>query len=397
VASISDVADVLRKAFPGLEGDGFDHLMAVACERVYPAEAVVIREEEVGQTFFIILQGQVEVTKQMDDQTERVLRQHGPGEFFGEMALIETLPRTATVRTLTSSTLLVISKDDFDTVLSQHPEMALTVMRKLTQRLRQADQKAITELRQKNEELARANRELQEQEQFRSEFLTTIAHELRTPLTSASGYLTLIADGRVEGDHAQHACNRSLRNVKRVVKLVNDILFLQEMDLILPEFRPVSLRELIGQVVGGRGQQAFEAGLSLRVQIEENLPQVMGDSEWLHRAIDALLDNAIKFSPNGGEISIGAAYQSGQVQLAISDQGVGMPADQMDRVFERFQRIQQAGPHLFGGVGLGLPLVKQVVEQHGGTIEVHTVEGQGSTFILSLPVANETRAGTFAT
>jgi signal transduction histidine kinase len=175
--------------------------------------------------------------------------------------------------------------------------------------------------------------------------------------------------------------------VKRVVKLVNDILFLQELDLILPEFHPVSLPEIVNQAMAGRRQQAIEADLSLRVQLEEDLPQVMGDSEWLRRAIDALLDNAIRFSPNGGEILVQYTRQSGQVQLTIGDQGVGIPADQVDRIFERFQTGQRAGPYLFSGVGLGLPLVKQVVEQHGGTIEVDSTEAEGSTFVMSLPAA----------
>lgn len=384
---MSDVADVLQRTFPGLEGGGLEHLEAVALKRFYPPDAVVVREEEIGQTFFIIVQGEVEVTKQVDGQSERVLQRHGPGDFFGEMALIETLPRTATVRTLMPATLLEISKDDFDTVLSQNPALGLSVMRTLTQRLRHADQRAISELSQKNEELARVNRELTQQEQYRSEFLTTVAHELRTPLTSANGYLTLVANGRMDGDQVEHAVNRALRNVKRVVKLVNDILFLQEMDLILPEFSPVSVQEVLSQVVARRKQQAIEADISLRVQVEENLPRVMGDPEWLDRAIDALLDNAAKFSPDGGEVSIRAACRSGRVQLAISDQGVGIPADQMDLIFDRFQRGRQTGTHLFDGVGLGLPLVRQVAEQHGGTIEMDSIEGQGSTFVMSLPAA----------
>jgi signal transduction histidine kinase len=384
---MNDVADILQRTFPGLEGDGLEHLEAVARERFYPPDTTVVREEDVGQAFFIIVQGEVEVTKQVDGQTQRVLQRHGPGDFFGEMALIEISPRTATVRTLTPSKLLELSKDDFDNVLSRHPVMALSVMRTLTQRLRQADQRAIAELGQKNEELARVNRELIQQEKYRSEFLTTVAHELRTPLTSANGYLTLVANGRMNGDQAQHAVNRALRNVKRVVKLVNDILFLQEVDLILPEFYPVSLREIAGQAVARCSQQAIEADVSLRVQLEENLPQVVGDSEWLRRAVDALLDNAIKFSPNGGQILVQTTCQSGQVQLTIGDQGMGIPADQVDRIFERFQPGRQAGPYLFGGVGLGLSLVKQVVDQHGGKIEVQSTEGQGSTFVISLPAA----------
>jgi signal transduction histidine kinase len=384
---MSDVADILQRTFPGLKGDGLEHLEAVACKRFYPPDAVVVREEEVGQTFFIIFQGEVEVTKQVDGQTQHVLQRYGPGEFFGEMALIETLHRTATIRTLTPTTLLEISKDDFDTELSQHPALALTVMRTLTQRLRQADQRAISELSQKNEELARVNRELIEQEQARSEFLTTVAHELRTPLTSANGYLTLVANGRIGGDQVQHAVNRAMRNVKWVVKLVNDILFLQEMELILPEFSPVYLTEIVSQVVARHRKQVIESDLSIRVQLEENIPSVMGDPEWLDRAIDALLDNAAKFSPDGGKVSVCVTCRSGQVQLAVVDQGVGIPADQMDRIFDRFQRGRQAGPYLFDGVGLGLPLVKQVVEQHGGTIEADSIEGQGSTFVMSLPAA----------
>jgi signal transduction histidine kinase len=384
---MNDVAVILQQTFPGLEGDGLEHLETVARKRFYPSDATVVREEEVGQTFFIIVEGEVEVTKQVEGQTERVLQRHGPGDFFGEMALIETLPRTATVRTATPSTLLELSKDDFDAVLSQQPAMALSVMRTLTHRLRQADQRAIAELSQKNEELARVNRGLTQQEQYRSEFLTTVAHELRTPLTSANGYLTLVANGRMDGDQVQNAVCRALRNVKRVVKLVNDILFLQELDLILPEFHPVSLLEIVSQATANRSQQAIEADLSLRVQLEEDLPQVMGDSEWLRRAIDALLDNAIKFSPDGGEILVKSTCQSGQVQLTIGDQGVGIPADQVDRIFERFQTGQQAGSYLFSGVGLGLPLVKQVVEQHGGTIEVDSTEAEGSTFVMSLPAA----------
>jgi len=385
---MSDVADILQRTFPGLKGDGLEHLEAVARKRFYPPDAVIVHEEEVGQTFFIIVQGEVEVTKQVNDQPERVLQRHGPGDFFGEMALIETLPRTATVRTLVPTAVLEISKDEFDALLSQQPALALIVLRTLTHRLRQADQRAISELSQKNEELARVNRVLTQQEQFRSEFLTAVAHELRTPLTSANGYLTLVVNGRMDGDQVQHAVNRALRNVKRVVKLVNDILFLQEMDLILPEVGPVSLPEIVSQVVARRKQQVTEADLSLRVQLEENLPRVLGDPEWLDRAIDALIDNAAKFSPDGGEIWIRATCRLGQVQLTISDQGVGIPADQMDRIFERFQRGRQAGPHVFDGVGLGLPLVKQVVEQHGGTIEVDSIEGQGSTFVMSLPAAN---------
>jgi two-component system sensor histidine kinase VicK len=385
----STIADVLKRAFPGLEGDGLTNLVAVASERFYPPNTVIVREEEAGDTFFIVLDGEVEVSKHLDDQTQRVLQRHTSGEFFGEMALIEELPRVATVKTVLPSTLLEISKNDFDAALSRNSTLALTVMRELTKRLRRADQTAITELRQKNEELSCAYHDLAEQERLRSEFLTTVAHELRTPLTSANGFLTLLAGGKLPADRVWGAISRAEENVKRVVKLVNDILFLQEIDLILPEFQPVSVEELVGRVIANWDEQSLEANLSLDVQFERPLPNVMGDPEWLRRAIDAVIDNAVKFSPDGGEIAIRASHQSDQVQLSVTDQGVGIPADQMDLIFTRFRRVEQVGEHLFDGVGIGLPVVRQVLEQHGGTVELYSIEGEGCTVTLNLPAADD--------
>jgi signal transduction histidine kinase len=136
-------------------------------------------------------------------------------------------------------------------------------------------------------------------------------------------------------------------------------------------------------------EQAAQASLTINARIERGLPKVPGDAGGLSRAVGALLDNAVKFSPNGGEIGVRVRAMDGTLRVEISDPGVGLPMEQVDDVFEPFTRIEATAGHLFGGVGLGLPIAKQVVESHGGHIKVESEVGKGSTFTIVLPVTKE--------
>ena len=126
-------------------------------------------------------------------------------------------------------------------------------------------------------------------------------------------------------------------------------------------------------------------------QIQQSLPRVMGDAGGLSRAVGALLDNAVKFSPEGGKISIHIHAGDGAVSIEISDPGVGFPMEQLDDVCRPFTRIEATGGHLFGGVGLGIPIARQVVESHGGRIEIQSEVSKGSTFTIILPAAEEAK------
>jgi signal transduction histidine kinase len=309
----------------------------------------------------------------------------GPGEFFGEMALIQDRPRAATVRTLQECTLLELTKEDFNALLDRNPSVALTVMRKVTTRLRDSDRMAITELRQKNIELAQAYERLEEQQRLRSAFLTTVAHELRTPLTTAQGYLQLLTSGVIQPDKAMAMVSTVGRNVDQIVDLANSILFLQELDLITPDFEPVMVGQVVAEAVANVSQKAAESNLSLKIDIAPHLPLVNGDARGLEQAIAALLDNAIKFSPEGGEIQVAVSRQDRAVGIEIADPGVGIPEDQLEQLFKPFHRVDSIGGHLFGGVGLGLPIAKHVVELHGGHIWAERRSQGGSRFSVSLP------------
>jgi signal transduction histidine kinase len=291
------------------------------------------------------------------------------------------------VDALEETTLLVITKDDFQELVAQHPEAAIPILRSIGARLRDSDQRSIEDLRQKNDELARAYRTLQDLTQRKSDFLTVIAHELRTPLTAIKGYGHFMRMGTLQGENLNRAVQAIVNNTDAIVRLINNILFLQELELIEPAFEPVDVPTLINAILTTVRSRAASQSLTFRLDLPSDLPTISADLDGLTQAIGALIDNAVKFSPNGGEIAIAAQVEDDQLHVSIRDPGVGIPPEQMYHIFDRFHHLESAvGGHLFGGVGLGLPIAKQVVEQHGGNISVISTLGEGSTFTITIPI-----------
>ncbi len=377
--------EILHQVFPGLSKQESAELAAVAELRTYPPGTVLCREGGIEETFYIIVSGQVEVSKHIAQGERRVLHHQGAGEFFGELALVQNEPRTATVGTLEPTTVLEIDRDAFMSVLQRSASMAVRIMLQVTSRLRAADQSAIADLRRKNTELAQAYAELETQQRLRSEFLTTVAHELRTPLTAATGYLQFVNSGTAEPEQTRAFLDKVSQNIETIVHLVNNILLLQEMELITPKFEPLDIGGLVLQKVNAVKEQAAQSGLTIETNVADALPQVAGDAGSLGRALGALLDNAVKFSPDGGWIYVTVRAAASAVEIEISDPGVGFPVERLDELYKPFTRIEATDGHLFGGVGLGLPIAKHVVESHGGYIKATSEKKKGSTFTLVLP------------
>jgi signal transduction histidine kinase len=260
--------------------------------------------------------------------------------------------------------------------------MSLAIVREVSRRLRENDEMAIGDLRLKARELAQAYQQLAELEFARREFLTSIAHELRTPLMSANGFMQVIRLGMLEGDTLKAALEAIERSLQEITTLSNDILFLQEMDLILPEFKPVDLGVLLPEVITRQEAHARQNKVVIKLEIAADLPTMPGDSQSLGRAFSAILDNAIKFSPNGGEVKVQVGYDTGVIWIRITDHGVGIPAEVLPRIFDRFFHIDSMGAYLFRGLGLGLSIARQVIEQHNGRIEVQSTPWKGSAFTV---------------
>ncbi len=381
----SDIYHMIQSAFPGLEEEEIKELQQASTRQTLPPETVICREGALEDSLYVILDGWVEISQAVGQEERRVLHHQGPGEFFGEMAIIQERPRAATVSTTQRCTLLEISKGDFQSLLERNPSVAFTLMRKVTARLRDSDQLAISDLREKNRKLQEAYERLAEQERLRSDFLTTVAHELRTPLTAAQGYLHLMRSHNVKTEMLPDMAKTVSRNVDTIVHLVNNILFLQELELITPDMEPVMLGVVVAEAVNAMQEKASQSDLSLKLEVASDLPVIQGDEQGLERAVEALLDNAIKFSPEGGEISVQIKRCDGAICVAIADPGVGLSDEQLKRLFEPFYHTDSIGDRLFGGIGLGLPLAKQVVEMHGGDITAERRPEGGSTFTLRLP------------
>lgn len=375
---------IIPRAFPGIKTDEIEELIANSSVHSYAPGAILCREDNIEDRFYMILEGEVEVSKKINSNEERLLQTLGPGDFFGEMALIHNAARAATVTAKSDLTTLELDKNAFHRVLKNSSSMAMAMVSEISNRLRENDEMAIEDIRVRASELADAYQKLAEQDLARREFLTNIGHELRTPLMIATGYLQMLQRGMVSGDQISAGIDTVARNVQQIATLVNDILFLQEMELVLPEFQEVDMNEIAGQVFARYHPKAKERNVNLRLLPNPSLPSVSGDSKSLERALMALVDNAIKFSPKGGDVEIRMSDQNGHVQVAVEDHGIGIPKENMEHIFDRFYHLERAGDDLFGGIGLGLAITRQVIQQHQGNIDVESEPGKGSIFTLTL-------------
>jgi signal transduction histidine kinase len=378
---------IIPRAFPGITPDEVQELISHSQVHSYPAGTVLCHEDKIENVFYMILEGEVVVTKSINSTDARLLQTLGPGDFFGEMALIHNAPRAATVTAKTALVALELDKESFDTVLKRSSSIALAMVHEISNRLRENDELAIEDIRMRARELAQAYQKLAEQEVARREFLANVAHELRTPLMAASGYLQILQQGGVlnQGQLTQ-ALDTVSRNVHQIVTLVNDILFLQEMDLVLPDFQAVDMGEVASTVLERYKTQAAAHGIHLSLTEDRLLPPVSGDARSLERALTALVDNAIKFSPKGGDVEIRLRKGEQQVFVTVEDHGIGISPNTRPRIFDRFYHLEKEAGDLFGGIGLGLAITRQVIQQHKGTLDVESDHGKGSTFTMRLPV-----------
>lgn len=262
------------------------------------------------------------------------------------------------------------------------------------QELAEAFNKMTGDLQQTIERLRRANTELQALDQAKVDLVANVSHELRTPLTALKGFLELLDEGELGplGDEAHRAVIVCRRNVDRLAYRVEDLVQLSQMEYAWPEDQtpgPVDLSELISLVTEIYEVRISSKGLRLFVDVDSDLPDVAGNGEQLERVIVNLLDNAVKFTPNDGTVSIAAEECDHEgiegVLIRIADTGIGIPEHELVRVFDRFHQVDRSIRRRFGGMGLGLSLVHHIVESHRGVVWVESEIGSGSTFSLWLP------------
>jgi len=246
----------------------------------------------------------------------------------------------------------------------------------------------VDSLRRAADTLAEQNERLRELDRMKDQFVGSVSHELRTPLTSMIGYLELILDdevGPVEGEQ-RHFLEIVNRNCDRLNRLVDDILFVARVDAgrLSLEHHWVDLVRLTADSVDTARGAAAAKQIDIRLSADESLPPVWADPIRMTQLLDNLLSNAIKFTPPNGTVSVTASPHGDVVRLQVSDTGVGIPEQEIPKLFDRFFRASTsvATP----GTGLGLSIVKSIIDAHGGTISVESEEHCGTIFSVELPL-----------
>jgi two-component system sensor histidine kinase BarA len=235
--------------------------------------------------------------------------------------------------------------------------------------------------------LARALEQQRELDRLQREFIQNVSHELRTPLGIVRGYAELLESGDL-GElqlEQQEPINIIARRSRMLSKLVDDIMAALELKVREVQKESVDLVHLARQAVTELQVAASRAGLALSAKIAQDLPLVPGDPIALRRVLDNLVGNALKFTPPGGRVTVWLQQNEDKVELQVSDTGVGIPSDHLGRIFDRFYQVDGSATRRFGGVGLGLALVKEIVEAHGGQVTVASQLGKGTTFTVLLP------------
>lgn len=231
------------------------------------------------------------------------------------------------------------------------------------------------------------SRQLNASQESQRDFVSNVSHELKTPLTSVQGFAQAIMDGTVQsGESLQQAGKVIYNEADRMHRLVVDLLELARLDsgTAKLDYSPVDLAELLRAVIDRFTPQAKSAEVDLKMEKLE-IPQILGDNDRLAQVFNNLVENAIKFTSEGGAVKVDASASDKFIDVTVSDTGEGLSKEEADRIFERFyqaDKSRRAGR----GVGLGLPIARQIAQSHGGDITVESVLAKGSRFKVRLPL-----------
>lgn len=241
--------------------------------------------------------------------------------------------------------------------------------------------------------------EQQKLDAARREFVANVSHELRTPLTSIKSYTETLLEGALEDrETAMHFLKVVNNESDRMTRLVKDLLTLSRLDHKQTRWNKTyfSLKQLIAEVVEKLSLSAKSQGHTLAFTSTTDMPEIYADRDRIEQVLKNVITNAIKYTPNGGQISIFAGCIYNEVYVKIKDNGIGIPKEDLPRIFERFYRVDKARSRELGGTGLGLAIAKEIVTAHGGTISIDSEQDQGTEVIIKLPVTQDEKNVNFS-
>jgi len=374
--------------FKELSDDEIKIIQNVCHEKEYSAKAVIFKEKSKADKFYIILDGAVEVWQDYDKDYRDLLAVHKKGKLFGEMSLIDDLPRSATLVAKKAIKLLYINRDDFHRIITENSSIALSIMRSVSLMVRMSNKTFVEGLRQRNEELEKAYKELKatQEELLKTErlsalgkFSSLILHDIRNPLSILRGYAEMIILRNEDRKKVVKSAENIIHEADRLNGMANELLDFSRGDIRL-NMSIVDLKQFVASVLNSIRDRFVLRGIKLRSKIYYTGP-VLLDRERMFRVFINLADNARKAMPMGGDFSILIQKKNSMLSFDISDTGVGIPDDLKEKIFEPFFSLSKEG-----GTGLGMAIVKSIVEAHEGHIYVVSSKGHGTTFHIEVPI-----------
>lgn len=281
----------------------------------------------------------------------------------------------------------IISRETLDQVVTQQ-------ILKLQIALSEANRTLQRRVEERTQELQKALSRLQELNQLKSNFIANISHELRTPLTHIKGYLDLLADGSLGPltPQQEEACKVLLRAESRLESLIEDLIqfSLASRGELSLNLRTCNMNTLIRIVVDRSQPKARQKGIALSALLPDEEIWIQADEDKLGWVLMQLLDNAIKFTPSNGRVAIKATRQRDSLAVSVMDNGIGIPPERLEEIFEPFHQLDGSATRRYAGTGLGLAMVKRILEAHHSEIKVQSAVGKGSRFMFRLPLLKVT-------
>ncbi|OHD13371.1 MAG: hypothetical protein A2Z96_02450 [Spirochaetes bacterium GWB1_48_6] len=374
--------------FKDLEEADLEKIIHECHECSFQPGEVIFRENEPSERFYIILEGQVEVWKDFETPFQDILAVKGEGASFGEMGLIDELPRSATIRAVTPTKGLYQDKESFTRIIKENTSIAIFIMKSVSKMVRQSNETFIFGLRQKNLKLEKAYEDLKkaQQELLRNDRLSTlgkfssmIIHDLRNPISILRGYAEMIQLNSTQTERVESYASKVIGEADRLNRLAQELLDYSRGDIRL-NIAPIQPREFFTRL-----QESYEKGLKARkietkfeIEMEE---AILLDQDRMMRVFGNLVDNARKAMYKGGTLTLKAYMEGSHAALVIVDTGEGMTKDVKDRMFDPFYSSSSQG-----GTGLGMLVVHNIIEAHKGHLEVDSEPGRGTAIKITLPM-----------
>ena len=284
-----------------------------------------------------------------------------------------------------------VSREILDSIVTERILQLQTALQSLNRQLE-------GRVQERTQELQRALQRVGELNQLKSNFIANISHELRTPLTHIKGYLDLLVENSLGPLTEQQVDALAViqRAETRLERLIEDLIqfSLASRGELTLNMKPMSLYEVVTAAVEGSRAMAARKAIDLQVDVPESLPPVLADRDKIRWVIAQLLDNALKFTQEKGTIQIKASQEDGLVAVTVADNGIGIPPERVEEIFESFHQLDGSPTRRYGGTGLGLAMVRNIIEGHGSIVKAKSKLGEGTSLVFQLFVAQHTNVQT---